>query len=61
MIGMILMSVHIVSATWQGKLKFNFDHTFTILQFTDMHFGEQELAGIIFHIDARHQDNGCLV
>ena len=35
----------ICSAKYQGKLRFREDNTFTVLQFTDMHFGEKNTEG----------------
>jgi predicted MPP superfamily phosphohydrolase len=44
MIGVILTVVLVsVQAKWLGKLRFNFNSEFKILQFTDLHFGEDDV------------------
>jgi hypothetical protein len=51
----VLLSL--AACRWEGKLKFNEQNTFTILQLTDLHFGESETKGYpLFHF--RYENHG---
>lgn len=48
----------LATCSWEGKLKFDNENSFTILQLTDMHFGETAIGGIYIYKTLRYEDFG---